>query len=163
MSQTMVAAREAETMRAAAAAAPAIGEDGEVLGGVADEESEEDDDAEASDEEVAAAQASPRSVMPSSPDLDGDHRMPRIGGLGDEVLDSADLVDEEPGVEEDDVDESYVLEEEDEELEKEEEEDEGLGPLGGGAEDYCVTCGPHPSGNAGCTRLSSQAANITIL
>ena len=117
----------------------------------------------ASDEEVAAAQASPRSVMPSSPDLDGDHRMPRIGGLGDEVLDSADLVDEEPGVEEDDVDESYVLEEEDEELEKEEEEDEGLGPLGGGAEDYCVTCGPHPSGNAGCTRLSSQAANITIL
>ena len=90
----------------------------------------------ASDEEVAAAQASPRSVMPSSPDLDGDHRMPRIGGLGDEVLDSADLVDEEPGVEEDDVDESYVLEEEDEELEKEEEEDEGLGPLGRGDEDY---------------------------
>ena len=71
----------------------------------------------ASDEEVAAAQASPRSVIPSSPDLDGDHGMPRIGGLGDEVLDSADLVDEEPGVEEDDVDESYVLEEEDEELE----------------------------------------------
>ena len=55
MSQTMVAAREAETMHAAAAAAPAIGEDGEVLGGVADEEAEEDDDAEASDVEVAAA------------------------------------------------------------------------------------------------------------
>ena len=58
MSQTMVAAREADTMRAAAAAAPAIGEDGEVLCGVADEKSEEDDDAEASDEEVTAAQAS---------------------------------------------------------------------------------------------------------
>ena len=57
----------------AAAAAPAIGEDGEVLSGVADEEAEEDDNAEASDEEVAAAQASPRSVMPSSPDMDGDH------------------------------------------------------------------------------------------
>ena len=42
MSQTMVAAREA----AAAVAAPAIGEDGEVLGGVADDEAEEDDDAE---------------------------------------------------------------------------------------------------------------------
>jgi len=121
MSQTMVAAREA----AAAVAAPAIGEDGEVLGGVTDEESEEDDDAEASDEEVAAAQALPRSVMPSPPDLDGDHGMRRIGGLGDEVLDSADLVDEEPAVEEDEVDEGYVLEEEDEELEKE--EDEGLG------------------------------------
>ena len=49
MSQTIVAALEAETMRAAAAAAPAIGEDGEVLGGLADEEAEEDDDAEASD------------------------------------------------------------------------------------------------------------------
>ena len=46
MSQTMVAAREAETMRAAAAAAPAIGKDGEVLGGVADDEAEQDDDAE---------------------------------------------------------------------------------------------------------------------
>ena len=83
----MVAAREAETMRAAASAAPAIGEDGEVLGGVADDEAEDDDDAETSDEEVAAAQASPRSVMPSSPDLDGDHGMPRMGGLGDDVLD----------------------------------------------------------------------------
>ena len=39
-------------------------------------------------------------------------------------------------MEEDEVDEGYVLEEEDEELEKEEEEDEGLGPLGGGDEDY---------------------------
>ena len=133
MSQTMVAAREAETMRAAAAAAPPIGEDSEVVGGVADEEAEEDDDAEASDEEVAAAQASPRSVMPSSPDIDGDHGMPRIGGLGDDVLDSADLVDEEPAVEEDEVDEGYVLEEQDEEPEK---EDESLGPLGGGDEDY---------------------------
>ena len=136
MSQTMVAAREAETMRAAAAAAPAIGEDGEALGGIVDEESEEDDDTEASDEEVAAAQASPRSAMPSAPDLDHDPGMPRIGGMGDDVLDSADLVDEEPAVEEDEVDEGYVLEEEDEELEKEEEEDEGLGPLGGGDEDY---------------------------
>ena len=62
--------------------------------------------------------------------------MPRIGGLGDDVLDSADLVDEEPAVEEDEVDEGYALEEEDEELEKEEKEDEGLGPLRGGDEDY---------------------------
>ena len=123
-------------MRAAAAAAPAIGEDGEVLGGVADEEAEEDDDAEGGDEGVTAEQASPRSVMPSSPDMDGDHEMTRIGGLGDDVLDSADIVDEEPTVEKDEVDEGYVLKEEDEELEKEEEEDEGLGPLGGGDEDY---------------------------
>lgn len=47
-----------------------------------------------------------------------DMPMPRIDGLGDDVLDSADLVDEEPAVEEDEVDEGYVLEEEDEELEK---------------------------------------------
>ena len=73
----------------------------------------------ASDEEVAAAQASPRSVMPISPDMDGVHGIPRIGGLGDDVLDSEDFVDEEPAVEEDEVNEGYVPEEGDEELEKE--------------------------------------------
>ena len=71
-----------------------------------------------------AAQASPRSVMPSSPDMDGDRGMPRISGLDNDVLDSAALVDEVP------------LVEEDEELEKEEEEDESLGLPGCGDEDY---------------------------
>jgi len=67
-----------------------------------------------------------------------DMPMPRIDGLGDDVLDSADLVDEAPAVEEDEVDEGYFLEEEDEDLEKEEEEDEGLGLLGGVDEEYLV-------------------------
>ena len=61
--------------------------------------------------------------------------MVQYGLGGDDVLD-ADLVEDAPVVEEDEIDEGYVLEEEDEELEKEEEEDEGLGPLGGGDEDY---------------------------
>ncbi|GAC1499273.1 MAG: hypothetical protein NVS1B2_22880 [Vulcanimicrobiaceae bacterium] len=139
MSQTLVAQREAESARAAAAVAPAgVGMEDSAEGAtLVDEDAEEDDDTEASDEEVAAAQASPRNAMPASPDLDGDvGGMGRIGGLGgDDVLD-ADLVEDEPAVEEDEVDEGYVLEEEDEELEKEEEEDEGLGPLGGGDEDY---------------------------
>jgi len=39
--------------------------------------------------------------------MDGDHGMPRIGGLGDHVLDSADLVGEEPAVE-DEVEEGYT-------------------------------------------------------
>jgi DNA-directed RNA polymerase subunit beta len=136
MSQTMVAAREAEAQRAAAAAMPSLGDD---IEGVADgEEAEEDEEAEASDEEVAAAQASPRSVMPASPELDGEPGgLGRLGaGIGgDDVLD-ADVLEEEPAVEEDDVDEGYVLEDEDAETEEEEEEDEGLGPLGGGDEDY---------------------------
>jgi DNA-directed RNA polymerase subunit beta len=135
MSQTMVAAREAEAQRAAAATMPAIGEGVE---GVAEgEEPEEDEEAEASDEEVAAAQASPRNVMPASPELDGEPGMGRMGGglAGDDVLD-ADVLEEEPVVEEEEVDEGYVLEDEDAETEEEEEEDEGLGPLGGGDEDY---------------------------
>jgi DNA-directed RNA polymerase subunit beta len=135
MSQTMVAAREAEAQRAAAATMPALGDD---IEGVADgEEAEEDEEAEASDEEVAAAQASPRSVMPASPELDGEPGLGRLGGGigGDDVLD-ADVLEEEPAVEEEDVDEGYVLEDEDAETEEEEEEDEGLGPLGGGDEDY---------------------------
>ena len=77
--------------------------------------------------------------MPPSPELDGEPGgLGRMGGgigLGDDVLD-ADVLEEEPAVEEEEVDEGYVLEDEDEELEKEEEEDEGLGPLGGGDEDY---------------------------
>ena len=139
MSQTMVAQREAESARATATMAPAgVGmEDSSEGVTLVDEDAEEDEDTEASDEEVAAAQASPRNAMPSSPDLDGDvGGMGRLGGLGgDDVLD-ADLVEDAPVVEEDEIDEGYVLEEEDEELEKEEEEDEGLGPLGGGDEDY---------------------------
>jgi DNA-directed RNA polymerase subunit beta len=136
MSQTMVAAREAEAQRAAAAAMPALGDD--IEGAVDGEEAEEDEEAEASDEEVAAAQASPRNVMPASPELDGEPGgLGRLGGGlgGDDVLD-ADVLEEEPAVEEDDVDEGYVLEDEDAETEEEEEEDEGLGPLGGGDEDY---------------------------
>ena len=62
--------------------------------------------------------------MPSSLDPDYDSGMARIGGLGHDVLDSMDLVGEEPAVEEDEVAEGYVLEEEDEELEKQEEEEE---------------------------------------
>jgi DNA-directed RNA polymerase subunit beta len=131
MSQTMVAAREAEALRASAAAAPAgVGlEDAAEGATVGDgDEPEEDEEAEASDEEVAAAQASPRNIMPSSPDLDGDTGLGRIGAIGDDVLD-ADVLEEEPVVEEDEVDEGYVLEDEEEDLEKEEEEDEGLGSL----------------------------------
>jgi len=58
----------------------------------------------------------------------------RITGLGDDALD-ADVIEEEPAVEEEDPDEGYVLEDEDEELEAEEEEEE-LGPLGSTDEDY---------------------------
>jgi hypothetical protein len=132
MSQTMVAAREAEAQRAAAAAAPAgIGMEDSAEGAtlVSDEEAEEDDDTEASDEEVAAAQASPRSAMPAQPELEEGGLGRLGGGMGEDVLDS-DLVEEEPAVEEEEVDEGYVLEDEDEEQEKEEEEDEGLGSLG---------------------------------
>ncbi len=142
MSQTMVAAREAEQERAVATAVPAgIGMEESAEGVTAPEadEPEEDEEAEASDEEVAAAQASPRSVMPASPDLD-EGGLGRIGGSagglgGEDVLDT-DLVEEEAPAEEEDVDEGYVLEEEEDEPEEEEEEDEGLGPLGGGDEDY---------------------------
>jgi DNA-directed RNA polymerase subunit beta len=139
MSQTMVAAREAEAQRAAASVAPAgIGMEDSAEGATAtlDDESDEDDDTEASDEEVAAAEASPRSAMPSQPDLDeGGGGLGRLGGgLGEDVLDS-DLVEEEPPAEEEELDEGYVLEDEDEDLEKEEEEDEGLGSLGSD-EDY---------------------------
>jgi hypothetical protein len=74
--------------------------------------------------------------MPATPSLDGDgDGIACIGGLGDDVLD-ADVIEEEPAVEEEDLDEGYVLEDEDAETEEDEEEDEGLGPLGGGDEDY---------------------------
>jgi len=135
MSQTLVAAREAESQRALATVAPAgIGMEDVAEGVTVDgDEPEEDDETEASDEEVAAAQASPRNVMPASPDLDGEPG--GIGRMGEDALD-ADVLEEEPPVEEEEVDEGYVLEDEDAELEEEEEEDEGLGPLGGGDEDY---------------------------
>jgi hypothetical protein len=130
LSQTAAAAREAERERLGAGAGAGL--EG-VLGGDAgtaegDEESEEDEEIEASDEEVAAATAvSPRAV--SAPDLDAD--VAGIGGLrgglGDDVL-SEDLLEDEPVVEEDEIDEGYVLEDEDEELEEEEEE-EDISPL----------------------------------
>jgi hypothetical protein len=135
MSQTLVAAREAESQRVLATAAPAgIGMDDVAEGVTVDgDEPEEDEETEASDEEVAAAQASPRNAMPASPDLDGEPG--GMGRMGEDALD-ADVLEEEPPVEEEEVDEGYVLEDEDAELEEEEEEDEGLGPLGGGDEDY---------------------------
>jgi DNA-directed RNA polymerase subunit beta len=134
MSQTQIAAREAEVQRAAAAASAGSSLEDLIEGAPPmDEDAEEDE--EASDEEVAAAQASPRAAVSTPAELDGEPGgNGRIPGLGDDVLD-ADVLEEEPPVEEDDVDEGYVLEDEDEELEKEEEEEEGLGPLGP-EEDY---------------------------
>jgi DNA-directed RNA polymerase subunit beta len=140
MSQTQIAAREAEVQRASAAAmAAGVGMEDSAEGAtLVDEDAEEDEDVEASDEEVAAAQNATPRVPSASPELDGDHSggMGRIGGLGDDVLDADVLEEDAPPAEEEDLDEGYVLEDEDEELEKEEEEDEGLGPLGGGDEDY---------------------------
>jgi DNA-directed RNA polymerase subunit beta len=140
MSQTQIAAREAEVQRAAEAAAQAgIGMQDSAEGAtLVDEDAEEDDDTEATDEEVAAAQQSTRRGAASvSPELDGEPGgLGRVPSLGDDVLDADVLDDDAPAVEEDEIDEGYVLEDEDEELEKDEEEDEGLGPLGGGDEDY---------------------------
>ncbi len=133
LSQTAAAAREAERERLAVGAGAgvaglvgALGGDGAIAEG--DEESEDDEEIEASDEEVAAATAvAPR--VASAPDLDGG--VAGIGGLrgglGDDVL-AEDLLDEEPVVEDDEVDEGYVLEDEDEEFEEEEEE-EDISPL----------------------------------
>ena len=59
--------------------------------------------------------------------MDGDHGMPRIGGIGDDVLNIADLVDEEPAVEED---EGYVLQERNRYSEIKEKENKSLAPLG---------------------------------
>jgi DNA-directed RNA polymerase subunit beta len=138
MSQTQIAAREAEQQRLAAAAVAVPGlEDGVELPPM---EEEEEEDTEATDEEVAAAQqqTSRRGGASAGADLgDVPGGLGRVPGLGgDDILD-ADVLDvEAPAVEEDEVDEGYVLEDEDEELEKEEEEDEGLGPLGGGDEDF---------------------------
>jgi len=140
MSQTQIAAREAEVQRASAVAmAAGVGMEDSAEGAtLVDEDAEEDEDVEASDEEVAAAQNATPRVPSAAPDLDGDHggSIGRIGGLGDDVLDADVLEEEAPPAEEEDLDEGYVLEDEDEEVEKEEEEDEGLGPLGGGDEDY---------------------------
>jgi hypothetical protein len=137
LSQTQIAAREAEVQRASAAAMPAgIGMEDSAEGAtLVDDEPEEDEEAEASDEEVAAAQAAPSRASVAAPELDGEAAAFGRAGLGDDVLD-ADVLEDEPAVEEEDIDEGYVLEDEDEELEKDEEEDEGLGPLGGGDEDY---------------------------
>jgi DNA-directed RNA polymerase subunit beta len=128
LSQTAAAAREAERERLGAAAGAGLAG---VLGGESsvaegDEEAEEDEEIEASDEEVAAATAvSPR--VSSAPDLDVAGIGGLRGGLGDDVL-SEDLLEDEPVVEEDEIDEGYVLEDEDEELEEEEEE-EDISPL----------------------------------
>ena len=136
MSQTQIAAREAEQQRIAAAAAVAPGlEDGVELPPM---EEEEEEDTEATDEEVAAAQQqTSRRGASAGADLEVPGGLGRVPGLGgDDILDADVLEVETPAVEEDEVDEGYVLEDEDEELEKEEEEDEGLGPLGGGDEDF---------------------------
>ncbi len=137
MSQTQIAAREAEQQRIAAAAAAAPGlEDGVELPPM---EEEEEEDTEATDEEVAAAQQQiSRRGGAASADLgDVPGGLGRVRGLGgDNILDAGVLDVEAPAVEEDEGDEGYVLEDEDEELEKEEKEDEGLGPLGGANEDF---------------------------
>jgi len=125
LAQTVAAQREAEQLRAAEVIAG--------LGGLAteiaesDEEAEEDEEAEASDEEVAAATASPRSIIPASPDLE-EGALGRIAGLPDELAE--ETLEEDPAVaaEEDDVDEGYVLEEEEEEPEADDDDEET--PLG---------------------------------
>ncbi|HEY0798843.1 MAG TPA: DNA-directed RNA polymerase subunit beta, partial [Candidatus Baltobacteraceae bacterium] len=136
LSQTAAAQREVEQERVevpvdhgAIGAPPAEGE-------VIDDEAEEEEDVEPSDEEVAAAAAATavRPAMPAGGDLDEGGAEGGIGipGLGDDVLDS-DVLEAEAVVEEDEVDEGYVLEEEDEEYTEEEEEEEPpLGP----EEDY---------------------------
>ncbi len=140
LSQTMVAAREAEAQRAVATAVPAgVGMEDASDGVTAPDadEPEEEEEAEASDEEVAAAQATPRPSLTAAPELDADTSIARVGGgLGDDVLDADVLDDEAPPAEEEGLDEGYVLEDEDTEVEEDEEEDEGLGPLGGGDEDF---------------------------
>jgi len=140
LSQTMVAAREAEAQRAVATAVPAgVGMEDASDGVTAPDadEPEEEEEAEASDEEVAAAQATPRPSLTAAPELDADTSIARVGGgLGDDVLDADVLEDEAPPAEEEGLDEGYVLEDEDTEVEEDEEEDEGLGPLGGGDEDF---------------------------
>ena len=118
--QTVAAQREAEQLRAAEAVAGLGGLATEIAEG--DEEAEEDEEAEASDEEVAAATASPRSIIPASPDLE-EGGLGRIAGLPDELTE--ETLEEEPAVaEEEDVDEGYVLEEEEEEPEAEDDEEE---------------------------------------
>ena len=139
LSQTAVAAREAEQERivAAAAAGPgALDVTSPVDGIVLDEEEEEE--TEASDEEVAAAQASPRSVMPAAaPELehDGEGGMRPGTGLGDDATLDDVTFDEEPALEvvEEEEDQGYVLEEEDEEYSEEDDEEDS--PLSGSTED----------------------------
>jgi hypothetical protein len=120
LAQTVAAQREAEQLRAAEAVAGLGGIATEIAEG--DEDAEEDDEAEASDEEVAAATASPRSIIPASPDLE-EGGLGRIAGLPDEL--SEETLEDEPAVAEDDeIDEGYVLEEEEEEPEAEDDEEE---------------------------------------
>jgi DNA-directed RNA polymerase subunit beta len=129
LSQTTAAAREVEQERVAAPAGAGAGGLEAVIAGApdTDEEAEEDEDTEASDEEVAAAQASPRSVMPTTPDLD-DAGLGRIGALEGDVIDG-DVIEDDLAQEEEDLDEGYQLEDEEEELEEEEEdEDAPLAP-----------------------------------
>jgi DNA-directed RNA polymerase subunit beta len=122
LAQTVAAQREAEQQRAAEVGAFAgITVDGAPAELIESDE-EDDDEAEASDEEVAAATASPRSIIPASPDLE-EGGLGRIAGLPDEL--SEETLEEEPvAADDDDVDEGYVLEEEEEEPEAEEEDEE---------------------------------------
>ncbi len=128
LAQTAVAQREVEQERVSAASAAGVdGLEAAIAGAPdTDEEVEEDEETEASDEEVAAAQASPRSVMPPTPDLD-EAGLGRIGGLDTDVIDG-DVIEDDLAQEEEDVDEGYQLEDEEEELEEEEEDEEA--PLG---------------------------------
>jgi DNA-directed RNA polymerase subunit beta len=128
LAQTAVAQREVEQERVTAAGAGIDSLEAAIAGAPdTDEEAEEDEEAEASDEEVAAAQASPRSVLPASPDLD-EAGLGRIGALEGDVIDG-DVIEDDLAQEEEELDEGYQLEDEEEELEEEEEdEDAPLAP-----------------------------------
>jgi DNA-directed RNA polymerase subunit beta len=132
MSQTAVAAREAEQLRAAVVPAGAGAAD---LIGAVESYEEEEEETEASDEEVAAAQATPRSAIPAAPELD-EAALGRGGlpGLADETIDGDVLEDDLAQETEDEIDDGYQLEDEEEEVEKEEEDEDA--PLLGPDEDF---------------------------
>ena len=76
------------------------------------------------------------------------------------MLDSADLVDEEPAVEEDEVDDGYVLEEKDEKLEKKRKKTRVSGRLGAGTRSTRNLDGLEKAPCETERRLSLQAENI---
>ena len=128
MQQTIVAQRETEQELLAAGAGDGVAVEGEVIVGVAEPESDEesDEEAEASDEEVAAAASVVPRAIGVSPSV-GRSRWAAYAGLGDDIL-VDEPADEEPAVEEEDLDEGYELEEDEEEpAESEDDEEPGLG------------------------------------